>query len=290
MGRAVTLHMPAFLRALQSVGSSSRQRLERSIEHLPPGIDASRAVAVVLVELGERLTAGEAHRMVESVPASVRSLVAPCESGRRRGGVHRVDRAEMVARIAKQLGTTPAYAEAIAVDVFSAVRSELPEKIVRDVAGQLPRDIKELWLSEHVRERRDTPVFALGVRASLEREIEERAGLPRGIAPSAAFTAVMAALFERLSAGEALDVLIGLPDELRPLLEGPALDRPERPRTFHRDELFTIVAERLHVARDVAARLVPIVLTAAKRLLPMKEIDDVASQLPADLREIWLAA
>jgi hypothetical protein len=27
-----------------------------------------------------------------------------------------------------------------------------------------------------------------------------------------------------------------------------------------------------------------------KRVLPVKEVDDVASQLPADLRELWLAA
>lgn len=282
--------MPPFSRSLRAVALSSRQRLEQSIQHLPPGVDASRAVAVVLAELGERLTAGEAHRIVDSVPRSVRALVAPCESARRRGGVHRVDRVEMIARIAKHLGTTPAYAEAITVDVLSAVRKELPEKIARDVAAQLPRAIKELWLSERPLDSGDAPVLATGVRARVEREIEARAALPEGVAPSAAFTGVMATLLERLSGGEALDVLIGLPDELRPLLEGAALDRPERPRTFHRDELLTIVAARLHLARDVAARLVPVVLGAAKRLLPRKQIDAVASQLPSDLRELWIAA
>lgn len=166
----------------------------------------------------------------------------------------------------------------------------MEHKIVHDVAAQLPADIKELWLLEGPFSRRDTPIVASGVRASVEREIEERAALPANVAPSAAFTAVMATLLERLSGGQAVDVLIGLPEELRPLLEGPALDRPERPRTFHRDEVFDLVAKRLHVARDVAANLVSVVFGTAKRLLPRKEIEGVTSQLPGDLREIWTAA
>ena len=38
------------------------------------------------------------------------------------------------------------YAEAIARAVFAAVRRRLPQKEGQDVASQLPRDLKVLWM------------------------------------------------------------------------------------------------------------------------------------------------
>lgn len=244
------------------------------------------AVLAVVDELARRLTPAECHELVESLPEPLHARLCSCETHRGRERVHRIDRAIMVARIAHRLGTTPAGAEAIAIDVLFALRHELPPLVVAHVAAQLPRDIRDVWLAaEPVAMPRDA--LARGARARVERDVSVHASLPDGVCAIAAFTEVMGALLERLSGGEALHVLIGLPEELRPLLEGPAVDRFEPPRTFGRDELFAIVAERLEISRDDATRIVPAVLAAAKHVLPQKEIDGVASQLPRDLRSLW---
>jgi uncharacterized protein (DUF2267 family) len=274
--------------------TTALERIESAVEGplgLPPGVDADHATMVVIGELVDRLTLGEAHRMLDDLPASLHALLCPCESKRGHHPVDREeDRAEMLARIAAKLGTTPARAESIASAVFAAIRAELPAETAQHVAAQLPRDIKDLWLATRPIVPPPGSESATGARDRTEREIERRTPLPDGLTASDAFTAVMSVFFERISGGEAVDVLLGLPDELRPLLEKSKPDRHEPAHAFGREELFAAVANRLGIALAEAGRIVAAVLSATKHVLPLKEVDDVTAQLPPDLRELWLAA
>jgi uncharacterized protein (DUF2267 family) len=127
-------------------------------------------------------------------------------------------------------------------------------------------------------------------RDAVEAEIERRVRLPANVTADSAFRGVMEIFSQRLSGGEAFDVLLGLPDDLRRLAEGGVLGRNERASVFDRDTLIGAVGLRLRIAREEAEPVVFAVLAAVKRVLPVKEIDDVAAQLPVDLRELWLAA
>lgn len=275
-------------------GVTSLERLERALNEpigLPPGVDASHAIAAVMGELVERLTPGETHLLLEDLPASLHALLCPCEVKRRGHPVdRRLDRAELLARVAAELGTTPARAEAIASAVFAAIRSELPDETVDHVAAQLPHDIKQLWLATRPIVPPPGSGSATGAGLRVEQEIAQRTPLPDGITAAGAFAAVMTIFFQRLSGGEALDVLLGLPDELRPLVDVSPIDRHEPAHSFGRAELVAAAANRLGVAVAEAARIVPAVLAAVKHVLPVKEVDDVTAQLPADLRELWLTS
>jgi uncharacterized protein (DUF2267 family) len=56
------------------------------------------------------------------------------------------DRAEFLRRVAAHLNVSVPQAEEISRAVFAAVRRRLPSKEVGDVASQLPRELKELWM------------------------------------------------------------------------------------------------------------------------------------------------
>jgi len=111
---------------------------------LPAHVTARAAIEAVLGTLVGRLTAGEAHQLLVSLPASVRPMLARRVHEREGRPVVRLDRAELLARVADALGVAPAHAEQISAAVFSAARAELPADVQDHVADQLPQDLKDL--------------------------------------------------------------------------------------------------------------------------------------------------
>jgi uncharacterized protein (DUF2267 family) len=271
-----------------------RERIAHALERddaLPPGLAADLATSAVMSVLARRLTHGEAHVLLASLPPDLHELFLRAVIERGRDPVMKLDRAEAVAHVADALGVTPARAEAIAAAVLSAMSAEVPPEVARNVAQQLPRDLNELWLASSPvapppipRAREDS------ARPAVEAEIERRVRLPAHVTATAAFTAVMELFSQRLSGGEAFDVLLGLPDDLRRLTEGSVLARDEHASVFDRETLVGAVALRLRVTREEAQAIVAVVLATVKDVLPVKEIDDVADQLPPDLRDLWLTA
>lgn len=258
---------------------------------LPPDINVETATYAVLSVLARRLDAGEAHRLLVALPPYLHALFRRSVLRRGHAPVEKLDRAELVAQVADLLGVTPARAEAISAAVLSAVRTELPPKLVRDVAGQLPRGLSALWLASSPIAPPPLPrAGEAAARPAVEAEIERRVRLPDNVTPDAAFKAVMELFTQRLSGGEAFDVLLGLPDDLRRLTEGGVLARGEHASVFGRETLMGAVAHRLRIAREDAEPLVAAVLAVVKLVLPVKEVDDVADELPGDLRELWLSS
>ncbi len=110
---------------------------------------------------------------------------------------------------------------------------------------------------------------------------------PEGFSAMEAIDAVMCVFMARLSEGEAEDVVLGLPEPLRPLLRPCAL-HGERPEPMRREGFLQRVAEHLGTQDTaIAADVAQVVFAAIKMELKPKEIDDVASQLPGDLVDLW---
>lgn len=122
--------------------------MEAEIEErgvLPPGVHGTDAASAVLCVLAQRLTGGEAQDLVAALPKGLRAYVDSCV----RYPLDQAevfDRAEFLRRVAAHLHVTEPQAEAIARAVFPAVRRRLPSVEVYDVASQLPRDLKDLWM------------------------------------------------------------------------------------------------------------------------------------------------
>src|SRR5262245_28366264 len=112
--------------------------------------------------------------------------------------------------------------------------------------------------------------------------------------------AVFQELSHRLTAGEAADVASQLPTGLKRLWNGGAVERREssdRPvEKIHRAELIGRVRWRAVLPDDnEAERAVRAVFRALQRLLGSPtgregEAWDIFSQLPKDLKELWLDA
>jgi uncharacterized protein (DUF2267 family) len=272
-----------------------RERISLALERdaaLPPGSSVDDATSAVMSLLASRLTPGQAHELLDALPVYVRTRfgVAITTLGYER--VAKLDRAEVIAHVADLLDVTPGRAEAITTAVLSAVRAEVPAEIAEHVARQLPRDLSALWMASSPIAPPAIPPSSYGdaARLAVEEEIARRVRLPDNVTVDSAIRAVVEIFTQRLSGGEAFDVLLGLPDDLRRLAEGGVLGRDERASVFDRETFIGAVAYRLDIARDEAEPIAIAVLGAVKAVLPVKEVDDVAEQLPGDLREVWIGS
>ena len=118
-------------------------QLERS-GALPEGVSPIEAVAATLCVLSLRVTADEARELMRFLPADVSSLVRPC--ARHRAAATEVfDRDEFLRRVGEHLVVSGPESERITRAVLRAVRMWLPTRDVREIAVQLPEDLRDLW-------------------------------------------------------------------------------------------------------------------------------------------------
>lgn len=255
---------------------------------LPPFVHANDAAIATTRALLDWLTPGQAHLLVTSLPPEVRHLLGDA-SLEREGRARAVGgRAEFFDRVGHHLGVAPASAELIVSAVFRALQQLLSPDVSAHTAQQLPHDLRHLWLSP-VSAGTEDIAGDLDLLRQVLNDIERSGALPDRLTARDAFSSVMCLFEQRLSGGEARDLLLGLPRALRPFVERCMLERREEPTTFGLDELSANVAQDLGVELPEAAVLVAAVLAAVTRALPQEEIDRVASQLPRDLRRVWLA-
>ena len=114
---------------------------------------------------------------------------------------------------------------------------------------------------------------------SLTKTVAEQAGLDPGDAERA-IEATLVTLAERISAGEAEDLARRLPDDKARLLRGGG-----DAQAFGADEFVRRVAEREDADPATAERHARTVVAAMAPHERRKEMHDMASQLPRDLRE-----
>lgn len=256
---------------------------------LPRHVRPETAAIVTLCTLAKRLTPGESQHLLDALPSSIQHLFVTCMQ---RGGrpVEKLDDAGFLDQIAHRLEVTPAHAELVADKIFNVVRARIPIEVTRHVAAQLPGDLSDLWLGERalivdvVTHPEGSPQLAL------LGEIYDAVPLPIGVTPTDALSAVLCAFSRRVSGGERRDLLYGLPEDVRPLVDRCLLARGELAEVFGRDQLVARVADELATTPELAEDIIAAVFLAVKHQLPTKEIDDVASQLPLDLRGTWISA
>ncbi len=123
--------------------------------------------------------------------------------------------------------------------------------------------------------------------AFLLEDIRRRASLPSDITPEDALGAVMCTFSQHVSGGMARHMWDALPERIKPLLERCMVHREEKAARFSKDELFTRVAQHLEVSVERAAEITRAVLTVIDARLPADEVEDVTSQLPRSLRDLW---
>lgn len=113
------------------------------------------------------------------------------------------------------------------------------------------------------------------------------AGLGDAPRAEACAVAVLCALEQRITGGEARDLNGELPWAMRDLLRRCELHPRARPERFGREELVARVAEELGVDADEASRIARTVLSNVRTLLSDKEASDVMAQLPPDMAPLW---
>jgi uncharacterized protein (DUF2267 family) len=115
--------------------------------------------------------------------------------------------------------------------------------------------------------------------------VEGEAGLSRQEAERDV-DATLQTLAERISRGEAQDIALELPLELR----GPLLSGGEDPVSFPVDEFVRRVAVRERVSEDVATKHARAVFAALTLHVSPKEIQDMVAQLSSDYADLLPAA
>jgi uncharacterized protein (DUF2267 family) len=109
---------------------------------------------------------------------------------------------------------------------------------------------------------------------------EDRPGAVRATA------AVFHALRDRITPDEADQLCAQLPTALKELWEqGDTADR--KPVRMHRQEFYQRVSEEAKVPRREARRVSQAVFAILKKQLSPGEAEDVLSQLPKDLKDLW---
>jgi uncharacterized protein (DUF2267 family) len=268
----------------------SRQVFLREIADrvaLPKDVTPEVAFSATMGNLVARLTAGEAHNVLYALPDAIGELLVRAVGTREGNPVDMFGRAQFLERVAEDLGVTPVYAEAICRVVFDAVEARLPPEEIDHVANQLPHGLKELWLEHGPVEEQHVPADAETARKEVLDYVAEHGGLPEDVSPEQAVSTVLSRFSARLSGGEAIELFLAIPDRLRVSFSRAVLHRAEEAETFDREELLRRVAGDLGTDVARAEQISSAVFKAVQRVIPRHAIDDVASQLPEDLRSLW---
>ncbi|AGC41362.1 hypothetical protein MYSTI_00003 [Myxococcus stipitatus DSM 14675] len=108
---------------------------------------AQRAAESVLCTLEQRLMGTEVKHLEAQLPAKVRDLLKRCP---RHEGLppRKFKLLEFLQMVGDDLDTPPNEAERLSRAVFATLREHISEGEIDDVMGQLPADLRALWIPE----------------------------------------------------------------------------------------------------------------------------------------------
>jgi uncharacterized protein (DUF2267 family) len=119
-------------------------------------------------------------------------------------------------------------------------------------------------------------------------DIRRRVPLPRDVTPERALSGVTCALDQHITGGESRHLFESLPREVQPLLAPCLVHRGEPATRFQWDGLVRRIAEHLGIAPEEAEGIIPGVMDVLRSRLPEGVLEHVASQLPEEIRHVWI--
>ncbi len=125
-------------------------------------------------------------------------------------------------------------------------------------------------------------------REAFFREIAVR--LPTTLSRVEVADAVLCTLAERISGSLVDRILSELPESLRPLLRPYTKPMDAPAKGFDKDDFYMAVAEHLNVDPTDVRRIISAVFSALHSQITEATSERVASQLPFELTNTWLAA
>lgn len=248
---------------------------------LPPNVTPEDAIRAVMCTFSQHVSGGEAHHVWSALPGPVKPLLERCMIHRKEQA-SRFSRDDLLLRISPHLGVPIEQAEEITSAVLTAISSRLPAKEVADVAAQLPRDLRDLWVVRKV------PLAAPVEPHPILSRIEQAVRLPSGVTGMGAFTAVTCHLSKRLTLGEARHFFKTLPSDLRQLVEPCLEGRGEQPEHFNKAAYLERLTKDLKITDKVEAEKVArTVFRCIEEYVPATVFKHVAAQLPRELSDLW---
>lgn len=118
-------------------------------------------------------------------------------------------------------------------------------------------------------------------------DIEQSGAIPSNTQAQDAAQTILCTLTQRVSGGEAYDFMNSMPPAMQYMLKECTIHRAEGAQDFDRAQFLGRIADQLHIGSDHAEALCRAVFHAMWAHLPTKEMDDLESQLPPDLKDLW---
>jgi uncharacterized protein (DUF2267 family) len=122
--------------------------------------------------------------------------------------------------------------------------------------------------------------------AAFLKDLMDRGGFDREKAERAAVS-VLCLLEQRIQAGEAKDLNAQLPFKLQELLQRCPRHAKDSPRRFGADEFLQMISEDLDCSKQEAEGYARAVVSTVRSHVSEGEAEQVAANLPSDLRALW---
>lgn len=114
-------------------------------ENLPGTVSPERALSIVMCVLERALAREHVQRLERALPASVRKLVVSCEEHLAGPSAPPRTAGEFLRDVGQHLELTRSQAQDLTRVVFHAVHRLMSVGEVREIAGELPEALRELW-------------------------------------------------------------------------------------------------------------------------------------------------
>jgi uncharacterized protein (DUF2267 family) len=221
----------------------------------------TRSTVAALAELDPD---GAVRRLAEQLPLELKRVVESSAAGPQHGSLE-----DFSARVSELSG----------VDIFD-VRSAI-KAVFATLSEAIGEPFKDMlaWLSPDFADLLPTP------RPTADEfftQVQQTGAIDSRDQAELAVHATLQALADRISAGQAQDLALHLPAEVRADLMGAA--EPAQP--FNRDEFLGRIATIEATDHATAELHAHAVLTALRVNVPEKEFADTLEQLPSDIRRL----
>lgn len=239
-----------------------------------PTRQGDAAVKASLQALSEQSDPKQFADLLEQMPRELKSAVKPAPTPQYRS------LSEFFDRIAELSGLSNDQARDAAEAVIAVIVEKINYDQVEDLIGRMPSQFLDLMPA-----RTERPRAARAERPTPEdfvKRVRDKAKLSSDEEAVAAVRATLSVLAERITGGQAQDLAVYLPNEIRKYLAGA----PREAKALDKEEFLDRIARIEQTDRDTAMKHAAAVLTTLTDTVPREEIQDTLDQLPSGVRHL----